>query len=207
MRKAVIVDFDGTLVGVNSFEEFYRQLFRYWLTGTGIMQAMYLVGLALIRKTRLIRHAELKRRFLLYVKDRDMDQFLERFAMFLRTKVNTKVVEIIQDYRGKGYAVLLCTAAPRLYMDRLASFFGFDDMVCTEMPAKNTEWQENSGIHKLETTRELLRERQEELAVLLTDSFEDMPLLCIKKEKNYFVTRSVHTARRLKDAGIDCEVI
>jgi len=209
MRKAVIVDFDGTLVDVNSFEEFCKRLFRHWLTGAGIPQAMYLAYLAAIRKMRLIEHAEMKRRVLLYAKERNAGQFAKRFAAHLCAKVNTKVVEIIQGYRNNGYAVLLCTAAPELYMEEFASVFnfGFDDMVCTETPCKDRVWRENSGIHKLETTRQVLQKRHEELAVLLTDSLDDMPLLCVEKEKNYWVNRSEHTAGRLEDAGIECEFI
>jgi len=209
MRKAVIVDFDGTLVDVNSFEKFYKRLFLYWLAEARILPALHLAGLAWIRKMRLISHAELKRRLLLYMKDKDAAEFLERFAAYLRSHVNAKVVELIRDYRKKGYAVLLCTAAPRLYMDGFASRFGFgfEEMACTEMPTKDRPWQENSGPRKLEAAQRLLRKRREELAVLITDSLDDMPLLCIEKEKNYLTTRSVRITARLETAGIDYEIV
>lgn len=209
IRKAVIVDFDGTLVKVNSFEKFFKQLFKYWIMNLKIGLSLYLLFLILIRKMRFIEHSDLKRKTLQYVQNKDLCIFIERFAQNLTSDINTNVVDIIQNYRNKGYAIHLCTAAPKLYIEKFVNFFSFkfDDIVCTDSPRKEMDWKENLGEHKRETTNRLLQKRSEKLEVLLTDSHDDIPLLKIQKSRNIIVRPSTKTIRILKKENIPFEMI
>lgn len=209
MQKAVIVDFDGTLVKINSFEKFFKQLFKYWIMNLKIGYSLYLLFLILIRKMKLIEHAELKKRTLQYVQNKDIKIFIEQFSKKLISDVNANVVEIIQNYRNEGYAIHLCTAAPKLYIEKFTSYFSFkfDEIVCTDSPTEEMDWKENLGEHKLYSTNILLHKRSEKLMVLLTDSYDDIPLLKIHKLKNIIVNPSEKTIKLLKKENIPFELI
>ncbi len=204
MRKAVIVDFDGTLVSVNSFEEFFKRLFKFWMGNFQIVPSFYLIVLILIRKLKLIKHADLKKRILCYVQKKDIRSFLDGFSELLLSNVNKKVLEVLEDYRNKDYSILLCTAAPKIYIEVFAKLFAFkfDGIACTENPTKGMKWEENIGRYKLKTAMELLRERNEELSILLTDHHDDLPLLEVGKTRNIVVAPSERTISILKSKFI-----
>lgn len=207
MKKAVIVDFDGTFVSINSFEFFYKELAISALKEKDIDLFAFLFKQITLRKLRLIKHCELKKRTLHYFFENELNSFVPTFVNKLHEFVNESVLSICKDYKKNGYAVHLCTAAPELYVKPFVDSFDvkFDDVICTPNPHEDCEWKENLLERKKETTMELLSQRDEQLSVLITDHHNDLPLLSVTKEKNLLVNPSSETISILKDNQIPFE--
>lgn len=189
MKKAVVVDFDKTLVKVNSFELFYTELVRYSIRKNDLSLFSFLAYELLIRKARIIAHAELKRRLLVFIQGKDFSLFISDFVRKLNKHVNNEVLSICKKYKNEGYRIYLSTAAPEIYVFPFLSnlYFEFDETICSPIPTSNIEWKENLNENKKQNTLSLLVSKGDELAVLITDHKDDLPLLRIKKEKNILV--------------------
>ena len=207
MRKAVIVDFDGTFVSINSFEFFYKELAICALKEKNIYLFAFLFKQILLRKLRIIKHCELKKRTLHYFFENKLDAFVPTFVNKLHSYVNERVLSVCKDYKQNGYAVHLCTAAPELYVKPFFDSFEvkFDDVICTPNPHEDYDWKENLLDRKKETTMELLSQRDELLSVLITDHHNDLPLLSVSKEKNLLINPSAKTVSILKKNQIPFE--
>lgn len=209
MKKAVVVDFDLTLVSVNSFELFYKHLAIYSLGSFRLFLFAFLAYHIALRKLRLITHAGLKVRTLLFLGNKKLDDFMPRFVALLQTRVSMDVVKQYEAYRQKGYSVCLCTAAPLLYIEPFLASSGlkFDDVVCSPQPVIGNVWEENLNERKKVTTMELMERRGEELAVFMTDHMDDLPLLLVTKEKNILVRPTAHSLDAIKSAGVQYELM
>ena len=130
MKKAVIVDFDGTFVSINSFEYFYKELTKCAIKTGNIALFAFLLYQITLRKLRLIEHCELKKRTLHYFFNSNLLSFIPDFVGKLRHYVNDSVFSLCRDYKSNGYAVHLCTAAPELYVKPFVDSFDvkFDDV-------------------------------------------------------------------------------
>ena len=209
MKKAVIVDFDLTLVKVNSFELFYKELAKYFIQSLHINYFVFLLYLILLRKTRLITHATLKKKTLFFIENVDINSFISIFIEKLSTFLDYDVVDYIHKYRCEGYVCYLCTAAPEMYIIPFLknTKLEFDEVICSAQPQKDLEWKENLGNAKKESTMKALKKRGETLAVLLTDHRDDMPLLKIRKEKNILIHPSIHTIEEVEKEHIEYDVL
>ena len=209
MKKAVVVDFDKTLVNVNSFELFYKEMVRFSIRKYDLPLLWFLTYEIGIRKARIITHAELKRRLLVFINDKDLSRFLNEFVRTLCEHVNNDVLSISQKYKEEGYRIYLSTAAPELYVLPFLSKlkFAFDEVICSPMPIPNVEWQENLNENKKQNTVSCLVRKGDELAVLITDHKDDLPLLRIKKEKNILVNPNKDSLQVIKLEQIPYELL
>ncbi len=209
MKKAVVVDFDLTLVKVNSFELFYKELAKYTLKKRRLGLLAFLVYQIIQRKSRLISHARLKRNTLLYLDNIDIEAFITSFTNLLMKFLAVDVVGTIDYYRNKGYGIFLSTAAPQLYIDSFLdkSKLVFDGVICSTKPEKGKEWKENLNENKKVMTIATLKKNDYCLSVLITDHRDDLPLLKIPKERNIVVRPTDKTIKKLKDEEIDYVLI
>ncbi len=209
MKKAVIVDFDGTFVSINSFEYFYKELTKCAIKTGNIALFAFLLYQITLRKLRLIEHCELKKRTLHYFFNSNLLYFIPDFVGKLRHYVNDSVFSLCRDYKSNGYAVHLCTAAPELYVKPFVDSFDvkFDDVICTPNPSDMLNWKENLLERKKETTLELLSKRDEVLSILITDHHNDLPLLLLEKEKNLLINPSSKTISVLEESNVSFEIL
>ena len=101
-----------------------------------------------------------------------------------------------------GYLTVLSTAAPKPYAKIISSDYGFDSYCATEMP-QGSNWRENVNEQKKTNTLDLLKNIGGELSVLVTDHYDDLPLLYLPKECNYIVNPTDKTKQYLEDNDIE----
>ena len=204
MKGAVVVDFDGTLITKNSFEEFYKFLGAWALLHFDIPLMVFLVWQILFRKSKRISHEELKRRLLSRICNYpNVNHIVSVFIKRLSGFVDMKVLALVKDYVRMGYIPVLSSAAPALYVMPFTRCYHdfFVHVLATENPTGDG-WKENIGEAKAARTMAKLRDLGLNLAVLITDSSDDLPLLRIGKEKNWLVRPSERARDEIDAAGI-----
>ena len=75
------------------------------------------------------------------------------------------------------------------------------------MPIPNVEWQENLNENKKQNTVSYLVRKGYELAVLITDHKDDLPLLRVKKEKNILVNPNEDSLQAIKLEQLPYELL
>lgn len=155
MKRAVVIDLDGTLVRCNSFSLYVRQMMWHCP-----MMMVY----AAMRKLRLISHARAKQ---LIMAVNVTDTMVDAFVDVLQTYVRAELLKHDADE-----VVVLATAAPNMYAEILAQRFGIKYCV-----ASNVGAPENKGEEKCESVKALLKRENLELYRVITDHVDDYPLL------------------------------
>lgn len=208
MRKGIVIDLDGTLMNTNTFHEYIVFVSRNALMGLRIDILMVLIFQVLLRKCRIITHERMKyyvlRKTCKYMKgDR-----LNAFENILLDKVNSQVLSILANNKNRGYYTCLSTAAPENYASIISNHFGFDGYCATSVPyGKNINWHENVREWKRTNTLDFLGRRNVELSILVTDHYDDLPLLRESKECNYLVNPSEKTVNILENNHIDFNIL
>lgn len=178
MRKAIVIDLDGTLLRTNTFRDYIRYSCReafsamqWWI---GLLICLY----AILRLLRLASHAWMKYHILRVTQDLITGEKLQRFVDQELTNLNLPVVDMLATYTHQDYLSILATAAPENYAACISSRLSFDDFCCTQMPLLSFfEWKENKSEEKLQGVLALLQKHNAQLAVVVTDHDDDRPLL------------------------------
>ena len=199
MKKTVVIDLDGTLFSTNTFEHYILFVIKEALKRFDVWTAFYVACLVALRKIRLIStHERMKYKILkrsacysTQIRMRSLVDSLKKFE-------NVDVLKMMQKYKEQGYVLLLSTAAPQPYAGIISSDYGFDYFCATEMPER-IGWRENVNQQKKKNTIELLDSFGGQLSVLITDHYDDIPLLCVPKECNYLVSPTEKSRTILDD--------
>ena len=131
---------------------------------------------------------------------------MEKLATNLIGFENHEVVAILNKYRNRGYSTVLSSAAPEVYAKIVGKRYDFDFICSTVMPNFD-EWHENVNVQKKKNTLSLLEINSLKLAVLVTDHYDDMPLLLIDKEENYVVNPSEKSKRIIENEHVKCKYV
>jgi phosphoserine phosphatase len=125
---------------------------------------------------------------------------IDTFIPILLKKVNNSILYLLQEFKQKEYIVCLSTAAPEVYAIPLLEHFTstIDFIIGTPMPIKNSSWHENVRQIKADNTIQLLNQNNIQLKVLITDHYDDIPLLLIQKDSNILVSPSRKTISELR---------
>lgn len=183
MKKAIVIDLDGTLVRTNTFSDYILYSCCEALCAMRLDIVFSLLYYICVRKLRFISHAVMKYHIL-----RCTSLFMQRYdriARFVEKEIrcaNDEVVTHLIEYKSQGYLSVLATAAPALYACALAERYGFEACVATpaaEIPL--SQWQENKQEEKLRRVSELLEKHNAILDVVITDHDDDLPLLSANK--------------------------
>lgn len=201
MKRAVVVDLDGTLLRVNTFREYLLFAMKRLLCQMRLFETSRLIWAVTARKMRLMTHSEMKRRALSssarYLDRRDVEALVDKLLM----TINQDVARLVEQYRAEGCMLLLATAAPALYAGRIADLLDFDCCVATPDVISGKEWHENVGEAKLAAVEECLREKNVSLAVVITDHYDDFPLVNRNDGLNILVNPSSKTLALLEPAS------
>ena len=202
MKKAIVIDLDGTLFNTNTFEKYIIFVCICALRNFDFYTAFSLPLLVILRKIRLIStHERLKYLILKSSKKYSNEEKMQELVKKLRKFENSKVVALMGQYRSEGYSMMLSTAAPEVYAKIVASSYGFDCYRASEIPL-GKDWRENVNKRKRDNTLNSLKENGCELSVLITDHYDDLPLLSMPKELNYVVNPSQKTLQQLYENNI-----
>lgn len=156
MKKAAIIDLDGTLIDANSFTMYVKHI---------LARHPQVAIWAALRKLRLLSHAAAKQHIL---RSKVSETEIDRIVNLLVARVRPEVASIAEkcDIR------ILATAAPAIYARPLGERLGFTHVLATE-----TGGAENMGEEKCRRVTELLQALDAEASVIATDHEDDMPLL------------------------------
>lgn len=206
-KKAVVVDLDGTLVQTNTFKDYIIFVAKEAVLNVKPHVAIILLGWVLCRKFRLISHKTMKYWILRNTQSFMTESRLRNFISQIENKRNVAVVELCRDFRQAGYFMLLSTAAPESYVRLLYLDFQFDDYCASPLPQRRVVWKENVREQKRNNTLNLLREKNIILDVMITDHYDDLPLLKEKKKRNILVSPTVKTINKLSQLDINYEIL
>lgn len=207
MRKAVVVDLDGTLVRINTFKVYIEYVCKVALKNGRIDICAQLIWNVLLRKFRWIAH-EVMKYHILRATDRLMTRKrLESLVDRLLLSINSDVVNLCYKYREEGYFILLSTAAPENYASILSKRLFLDGVCATAIPNKRMKWKENVRNVKCKNTINYLKDKDLSLDILITDHYDDIPLLNIHKERNILMKPNKKTIERINNNGIPYDIL
>ena len=201
MRSALAIDLDGTLLATNSFQDYLSFCGHAALHRLRLDIALSIVFWVTLRKLRFIRHSTMKRHLL--NRTASFMQHKERLDLFVEREliaVNRSVLQLMEQYRNRGYLFVLTTAAPGIYAHPIAENLHIDLCCATPLPSEVVigQWYENVGEQKVQSLRRLLAVHKAELEVVITDHYDDLPLLNSNEGSNYIVAPSSKTMQMLK---------
>jgi len=180
MRKALAIDLDGTLLNTNTFRDYLSFCGSAALHRFRFGICFSILWWVMLRKIRLVSHSHmkevlLKRTAAFMTKKGLLDVFVEKEMTFL----NTKVQQIMEPYRNRGYLLVLATAAPAFYAHPIAEFLNMDLCCGTQLPSEVFigQWKECVGENKVDALKRLLQVHKAEIDVVITDHDDDLPLL------------------------------
>lgn len=167
MKKAAIIDLDGTLIAGNSFTMYVKRIF---LTRPKVLPWV------ILRKLRLISHAKAKQEIM---RIGASEAAMTRFVTELAGMARPEVIALAADCEIR----VLATAAPEAYALPLGRMLGFTHVLATSIGGR-----ENKGAEKCRRVAELLAKLRAEAAKVATDHEDDMPLIEAfpKAERHFF---------------------
>lgn len=205
MKKAVVVDLDGTLLQTNTFKEYIYYTSLWALQCLRIDICVSCILFVLMRKLRLISHSVMKKLILRKTEFFMNPPRIEYFAKIISSKINENVLSVLKLYRKNGYYVCLSTAAPALYAKVIKQRYGLNGLCATPAYSSDEEWKENIRKTKCGNTLKYLKENDATLAIFLTDHYDDLELLKIPKERNILVNPSRKTLKILNENKVTFE--
>lgn len=183
----LIVDLDGTVLGINSHPRWARRLARGSFPHLSRSRRMALAARATVvlaaRKLRLIRHDQAKGRLQLLWQAATHDDCGDSEASLCRellTFVRPEFQPILAAVRSGSVDAVLATAAAADYAQGFGRALGFTHIIASQLlPRPRTAG--SSGERKLRSVMELLAARgwQHRPRILFTDHPDDLPLMSI----------------------------
>lgn len=201
MKKALAIDLDGTLLATNTFRDYLAFCGRLSLNALRFDLALSIAFWVALRKVRIISHSTMKGRLL--SRTASFMQRRGRLDLFVEHEllaVNTHVLQFMEQFRNRGYLLVLCTAAPGMYAHPIAENLHIDLCCATLLPSEVVigRWYENVGQHKVDALRRMLQVHKAELDVVVTDHHDDLPLLNSNEGSNFVVAPSSVTQQLLQ---------
>jgi 4-hydroxybenzoate polyprenyltransferase len=106
---------------------------------------------------------------------------------------DNKVINIIANYRGKGYQIVLVTGAPYSYAESIANYLGlFDKVIATDVDRNNV------GGNKLDAIKNEIGDD----FIYLGDSVKDLPIW-LHCKKAILVGAKNNTIKKLKENNVE----
>ncbi len=207
--RIAVFDLDGTVYVGPSFR-------RYLLYGSRVLahrgmygDALRIVWRFLLSKCGCMSHKDMKYRNCVLLEGRLSEDDNRRFARLLMSRVNDTVMGLKARFKSEGCLTVLSTASPESYCRALAEMLGFDLCHATpSAPETATDYIENRGGRKLDGIRRLEAETGMELAAVVTDHYDDIPLLRENREgSNFLVSPSEETVRRVVEASVAFKIL
>lgn len=205
-RKALVVDLDGTLMDTNTFKEYIVYASIIALKKARVDLALIFCILVFARKIRMVSHELMKKYILLASKSLMNENNLSEFVDTLWPKLNAKVLDMINQWFDTDVFVLLSTAAPESYASLIAMRLHLDGCCASQIPKRGLRWKENVRTVKCKNTLSFLDDHHAALEVMLTDHYDDLPLLRVPKNRNIIVNPSAKTISCLKRNHIEYEI-
>lgn len=194
-KKIVAVDLDGTLIKGNSLHEYMKVGIKH----SKLPVRIILLTTVFLRALRIISHKQMKFTFLKRLKDNDniKDEFIKKIE---RIK-NKEVIRILSDYENSDYKILLATAALDIYIPWI-----WKGQYVATQSENNPKRKECRGENKVEEIKKEIGENGD-IAVVITDHYDDLPLMRIASEEIILVNPNEKTKGKLSKEGIKYRIL
>lgn len=139
-RSVLFVDLDGTLTMENTF---HLLLLAIWRNGSHGERAR--MGVLAARRVldQRYRRVQMKRDVLRLVANSPrVGTISARVVEQAVRALSEPVLQVARQYQRAGYRVVLATAAPSFYADRISQLTGLDDCIATSARAEGGELRE-----------------------------------------------------------------
>lgn len=206
MKRCVVVDLDHTLIKGNTFVLFVFFVFSKSVLRFKPARFGLILYLLMLRKLRLVSHSRFKKRFLEVVHRWLLPIEIEEFCKRILIKRSDVVWTLVQSFREAGHPVCLATAAPDVYVRVIVRMLDFDMYTATRSNWDEASWYESIRERKLQDVLSVLKAKGLELGVVITDHYDDLPLLSAASRK-IIVSPGQKTIGRLRKAKLDFEII
>lgn len=198
-RKGIVVDLDGTLVRGNTLHLLMR-----WLAGHHpVGAAPGLLWAACRRVAGVDSHVEMKGRVLAIARCSMTPSEVERFARSLVPQVNQAVLILMRKY---DYTIL-ATAAPDFYACAIARMLGCDACVSSNLEQVIRDGREMRGECKRDSVEALASQEDVEVAAVVTDHKDDLPLLRLPDVSRFLVNPAHELCLTLDSESLPYDVI
>lgn len=178
LSPAVIVDLDGTIFSINTFEYYVSFLLKVFMRKVRLITVFKILFWGTARKLRIISHSCLKYHILLCTNKKVPFDELSVFVNSLFNDfLNGFVVNKKDRFESDDYKSCLSTAAPEIYAGLISERLVFDYSLCTGNPFVEKNWFENTGKKKAENTVSFLKKNGAFPDILITDHYDDLPLM------------------------------
>jgi phosphoserine phosphatase len=177
----IVVDFDCTLIKVNSFPRWVFFILTQSLL-SGRLSLFWRIAVLLAQRKILgrISHEDFKKQCMLSGFPDDWNRrFAEKCAAFLRQDLYTDIVDFIRT----GDTVAVCSAAPQCYLEPFAGFVfrEFKDRVFViGSKIVNGGLVNNCGTEKVKNLRAAFNALS--VNTVYTNSYDDMPLAAVAEK-------------------------
>lgn len=192
MTPTVIVDYDGTLIAGNSLHVYLRRGLATLIRRGRLGRAARLCAAMALRLLQLSSHRRMKESAARLIGEIDISRQLRRME-------RRRVAELMEQYRARGYNILIASAAYAFYLRPAV-----DCHIVASEPGR----PECRGEAKRARVGEWLAAHDSRAAVVITDHHDDLPLLTIPGlERICLVDPSARTIAACRAAGIEPENI
>ena len=194
MKEIVVVDLDGCFCSVNTF--------RFWLLFSLLFLFFSLRWISLLKYIQCIflrafggSDRVLMKKCALKITEQLPQYAIGWFSGFLQLFVNRDVLSEMRKY--KDMDIVLCTAAPVIYVDVFAGKYNFAKVIATPS-VFDAGWEENIGTVKLENLKIYFGE-DVVLSCVITDHHDDLPMLQ-RANRRVLVRPTAATLEKVADA-------
>ena len=194
MKKIIVVDLDGCFCSVNTFRYWLLFSFLYlffslrWISLLKYIQCIYLRVFGSSDRVQM-------KECVLKITEKLPKNAIRWFSGFLQLFVNRDV--LLEMHKYNDMDIVLCTAAPVIYVDAFAGKYNFAKVFATPSVYK-AGWEENIGGVKLENLKIFYGE-DVVLSCVITDHHDDLPML-LKANRRVLVRPSDATLAKVADA-------
>ncbi len=170
--RLTVVDLDGTYLAANSLHLYLRTAFFFHLRHRNLRRCAGIAVPVFLRLIRAIPHHHMK--FKALTSAGASEGLLSAFAEKALAKVNPEVAEIVGRCKKNGETVVIATAAPRFYVEKIFS----GPIIATEfIPGDNPAGiVECRGEEKLRRVCCFIKDGSHTLVRFISDHYDDLPL-------------------------------
>lgn len=203
LRPVVVADMDGTVLRINSWRIFSREVLRELARRGHFAQAAGLIGRQLLKKLGRIEHREVKYAFARAAQGFG-EEFYNRLNREIHRHVNWDVMHFINDFEKTGMGKVLASAAAGEYAVRLGRELGFEHVITSPAAGESLEeYIETKGERKVQLIERLAAVKGLRPAVVVTDHWHDLPMLrAFADAKKYLVSPPKRHAARSRPQGL-----
>lgn len=192
-----IFDLDGTILRVNSLKKFLIWEIKKLLLFHNYKAVGIILASVALRQLRMISHERMK--WLMMSHCHNLENVMTQFCDTLMNEINWEVVKLMEKERMDGYKIAIVTSAPEEYALPFSQKLRADICLATKRAGNSfSDYRQNKGVAKVERVKPLCSD----IRCVVTDHYDDIPLMRICQGKNYLVNPSKHTICRLKKNGI-----